>query len=50
MHTSPSNSTKLLGSKAFGSTIELSTFVKILNSRATRMSYPYELTPYEITP
>src|SRR5688500_4965776 len=38
MHTSPSNSTKDLGSKCFGSTIELSTFVKIRNSRATRMS------------
>ena len=28
----------------------LNTFVKILYSGATRMSYPYELTPYEITP
>ena len=38
MQTSPSNSTKDFGSKCFGSTIEFSTFVKILNSRATRMS------------
>src|SRR3954447_25900417 len=50
MHTSPSNSTNDLGSKDLGSTIELRTLVKILNSRATRMSYPYELTPYENTP
>src|SRR5512138_2764083 len=50
MHTSPSYSTNDLGSNALGSTIELSTLVKILNSRATRMSYPYELTPYEMTP
>src|SRR5215475_15951739 len=45
MQTSPSYSTNDFGSKAFGSTIEFSTFVKIRNSRATRMSYPYELTP-----
>jgi hypothetical protein len=38
MHTSPSNSTKLFGSKCLGSTIEFSTLVKILNSGATRMS------------
>ena len=38
MQTGPSNSTNDLGSKCFGSTIELSTFVKILNSDATRMS------------
>src|SRR5215510_4836461 len=50
MQTSPSYSTNDLGSNAFGSTIEFSTFVKIRNSRATRMSYPYELTPYEMTP
>ena len=50
MQTSPSNSTNDFGSNALGSTIEFSTFVKIRNSRATRMSYPYELTPYEMTP
>src|SRR5579885_3334051 len=38
MQTSPSYSTNDFGSNAFGSTIEFSTFVKILNSRATRMS------------
>src|SRR5690606_2467962 len=37
-------------SNAFGSTIALFTFVKILNSFATLMSYPYEETPYEIVP
>src|SRR5256885_10582266 len=47
---SVSTSTNDLGSKFLGSTIEFITFVKIRNSRATRMSYPYELTPYEITP
>src|SRR6185503_1087592 len=40
MHTSPSNSTNDFGSNRLGSTTELSTLVKILNSRATRMSYP----------
>jgi hypothetical protein len=45
MQMSPSNSTNDFGSKFFGSTMEFSTFVKIRNSRATRMSYPYELTP-----
>src|SRR6185437_9777446 len=45
MHTSPSNSTNDFGSKFLGSTTEFSTFVKIRNSRATRMSYPWELTP-----
>src|SRR5687767_3667940 len=38
MQISPSNSTKLLESKALGSTIAESTLVKILNSGATRMS------------
>jgi hypothetical protein len=38
MQTSPSNSTKQLLSKFFGSTIEFRTLVKIRNSRATRMS------------
>src|SRR5687767_585383 len=37
---SPSNSTNDFGSKNFGSTTELRTLVKILNSLATRMSYP----------
>src|SRR5215210_3338508 len=44
MQTLPSNSTNDFGSKFFGSITELSTLVKILNSGATRMSYPYELT------
>ena len=30
--------------------MELRTLLKILNSGATRMSYPNELTPYEMTP
>src|SRR3954470_5670007 len=38
MQTSPSYSTKDFGSNAFGSTMEFSTFVKMRNSRATRMS------------
>ena len=38
MQTSPSYSTKLLGSNSLGSTIAESTLVKILNSGATRMS------------
>src|SRR3954471_20447572 len=38
MQTSPSNSTNDLGSKLFGSTMELRTLVKIRNSGATRMS------------
>src|SRR3712207_4906338 len=38
MQTSPSNSTNDRGSKFFGSTIEFSTFVKMRNSVATRMS------------
>jgi hypothetical protein len=45
MQTSPSNSTKLRASKCFGSTMTESTLVKIRNSGATRMSYPYEDTP-----
>src|SRR6266567_7727532 len=43
MQTSPVNSTNDFGSNCLGSTIELNTFVKILKSRPTRMSYPYEL-------
>src|SRR3954462_10362365 len=38
MQMSPSNPRKDCGSKDFGSTIELRTFVKIRYSRATRMS------------
>jgi hypothetical protein len=38
MQTSPSNSTKLFGSNPFGSTIADKALVKILNSRATRIS------------
>src|SRR6478735_10991910 len=38
MHTSASMSTKLVGSKAFGSTIVELMLVKILNSRAQRTS------------
>src|SRR3954465_9552624 len=38
MQTSPVNSTKDFGSNCFGSTIELSTLVKIRKSRPTRMS------------
>src|SRR5882762_8807921 len=48
--TGPVNSTNDLGSNSLGSTIAESAFVKILNSGATRMSYPYDETPYEITP
>src|SRR5690348_4729275 len=44
-HTSPVNSTNDLGSKCLGSTTAESAFVKILNSGATRMSYPYDETP-----
>src|SRR2546426_6410246 len=50
MHTSPVNSTNDFGSKRLGSTTAESTLVKILNSGATRMSYPYDETPYEMTP
>src|SRR5690606_40152980 len=50
MHTSPSNGTNDLSSKLFGSTMALFTFVKILYSFATRMSYPYEDNPYDIVP
>src|SRR5437870_11664468 len=49
MHTSPVNSTNDFGSKRLGSTTAESTLVKILNSGATRMSYPYDETPYEMT-
>src|SRR5688572_28194559 len=38
MQTSPSNSTNDFGSKCFGSTTELRTFVKMRNSFATLMS------------
>ena len=38
--TGPANSTNDLGSNCFGSTIAERALVKILNSCATRMSYP----------
>src|SRR5512146_1548324 len=38
MHTAPLKSTMLAGSMRLGSTTVLMTFVKILNSSATRMS------------
>src|SRR6185295_17986011 len=50
MQTSVLMSTKLRGSKFFGSITVLLMFVKILNSSATRMSYPYDDSPYETTP
>src|SRR5690606_10208404 len=50
MQTSDLMSTKARGSKFFGSMTVLLTFVKTLNSSATRMSYPYDETPYETTP
>src|SRR5438128_2102098 len=52
MHTSPVNSTNDFGSKrlAFRRTDTTCALVKILNSGATRMSYPYDETPYEMTP
>src|SRR5271168_4969113 len=43
--TSPLNSTSERGSKCFGSTMVEFTFVKMRNSSATRISYPYEETP-----
>src|SRR5271156_6883251 len=42
--------TKDRSSNAFGSMIALFTLVNILNSSETRRSYPYEESPYEITP
>src|SRR5262245_7383068 len=50
MQTSVLTSTNERGSNAFGSTTVLLIFVKTLNSSATRMSYPYEERPKEITP
>src|SRR3989441_12659621 len=50
MHTSPVNSTNDFGSKRLGSTTAESALVKIRNSGATRMSYPYDDTPNEMTP
>src|SRR3989449_2837513 len=50
MHTAPGNATNDCGSKRLGSPTAESTLVKILNSGATRMSYPYDETPYEMTP
>jgi len=40
MQTSPLNSNMDFGSKFFGSTIAEWTLVKIMNSSATRKSYP----------
>src|SRR5580704_10847694 len=37
-------------SNALGSMMALFTLVKILNSSETRRSYPYDDSPYEITP
>src|SRR4029079_2554228 len=50
MQTSVFTSTKDRGSKLFGSITVLLMLVKILNSSATRMSYPYEDNPNETTP
>src|SRR2546428_9119790 len=50
MQTSPANSTNDRGSKCLGSTTAESALVKIRNSGATRMSYPYDDTPNEMTP
>src|SRR4029077_14728129 len=50
MQTSALMSTKDLGSKFFGSTTVLKTFVNTLNSSPTRTSYPYDDTPNETTP
>src|ERR1700728_1454 len=47
---SASTDTNERSSKFFGSMIALFTFVKILNSLDTRRSYPYDESPYEITP
>ncbi len=48
--TSPANSTKERESKCFGSTIAERALVKMRNSGATRMSYPYDDRPKEMTP
>src|SRR6185503_18712542 len=50
MQTSPLKSTNERGSKLLGSTMVELMLVKILNSSAMRTSYPYDETPYEITP
>src|SRR5690242_5595195 len=50
MHTSPSYSTNDLESNCLGSTTVECTLVKMRNSRATRMSYPYDETPNETAP
>src|SRR5262245_43484057 len=50
MQTSALMSTKDFGSKFFGSTTVLKTFVNTLNSSPTRTSYPYDDTPNETTP
>src|SRR3954469_11462061 len=48
MQTSVFTSTNERGSKFFGSITGLLMLVKILNSSATRMSWPYDETPYEM--
>src|ERR1700679_2265938 len=50
MILSASTDTNDRSSKFFGSMIALFTLVKILNSLETRRSYPYDESPYEITP
>src|SRR5882724_1372136 len=50
MQTSDCTVTNDRSSKFFGSTTVQFTFVNTLYSSATRRSYPYEDTPYEITP
>src|SRR5512146_2063027 len=50
MQTSDWIVTKDFSSNFFGSTIAEFTLVKILNSSATRKSYPYDDSPYETTP
>ena len=50
MQVSALMSTKDFGSKFLGSIRLLLMLVKILNSSATRMSYPYDDSPNETTP
>src|SRR4029077_6635250 len=45
MQTSPVNSTNDFGSNRLGATMADRALVKILNSGATRMSYPYDESP-----
>ena len=50
MHTSDWMVTNERSSNFFGSMIVEFTFVNILNSSATRRSYPYDDNPYDTTP